>query len=102
MTANICVTRKGGNTKFLLIFIGLFCRVNFVIYFNMPFHRGIKVLFLNQDYLYSLIHFLFISMIFQEAPAQVVAELPEIMLFNRWSCDDVHVADMSLQVIFIQ
>jgi len=33
----------------------------------------------------------------EEAPAQVVAELPEIMLFNRWSCDDVHVADMSLQ-----
>ena len=29
----------------------------------------------------------------------VVAELPEIQLFNRWSCDDVHVADMSLQVV---
>ena len=27
-----------------------------------------------------------------------VAELPEIKLFNRWSCDDVQVSDMSLQV----
>jgi len=33
----------------------------------------------------------------EEAPMAVVAELPEIQLFNRWSCDDVHVADMSLQ-----
>ena len=24
------------------------------------------------------------------------AELPEIKLFGRWSCDDVHVSDMSL------
>lgn len=32
----------------------------------------------------------------QIAPA---AELPEIKLFGRWSCDDVHIADMSLQVI---
>ena len=27
------------------------------------------------------------------------AELPEIKLFGRWSCDDVQVSDMSLQVI---
>jgi len=26
------------------------------------------------------------------------AELPEIKLFGRWSCDDVQVSDMSLQV----
>jgi len=26
------------------------------------------------------------------------AELPEIKLFGRWSCDDVQVPDMSLQV----
>lgn len=25
------------------------------------------------------------------------AELPDIKLFGRWSCDDVHVSDMSLQ-----
>lgn len=25
-------------------------------------------------------------------------ELPEVKLFGRWSCDDVHVADMSLAV----
>ena len=31
-----------------------------------------------------------------------IAELPEIKLFSRWSCDDVQVADMSLQVIFNQ
>lgn len=29
------------------------------------------------------------------APA---SELPEIKLFGRWSCDDVHVSDMSLAV----
>ena len=28
------------------------------------------------------------------------AELPEIKLFGRWSCDDVQISDMSLQVIF--
>lgn len=28
----------------------------------------------------------------------VTAELPEIKLFGRWSCDDVHVSDMSLAV----
>nr|ALS05062.1 40S ribosomal protein S5 [Centropages tenuiremis] len=33
----------------------------------------------------------------EEAPQPVVAELPEIKLFNRWSCDDVTVGDMSLQ-----
>lgn len=32
------------------------------------------------------------------APAQVTAELPEVKLFGRWSCDDVEVSDMSLQV----
>lgn len=26
------------------------------------------------------------------------AELPEIKLFGRWSCDDVQISDMSLQV----
>jgi hypothetical protein len=26
------------------------------------------------------------------------AELPDIKLFGRWSCDDVQVSDMSLQV----
>jgi small subunit ribosomal protein S5e len=26
------------------------------------------------------------------------AELPEIKLFNKWSCDEVQVSDMSLQV----
>lgn len=28
----------------------------------------------------------------------VAAELPDIKLFGRWSCDDVQVSDMSLQV----
>lgn len=32
------------------------------------------------------------------APVQVTAELPEVKLFGRWSCDDVEVSDMSLQV----
>lgn len=27
------------------------------------------------------------------------AELPDIKLFGKWSCDDVQVSDMSLQVI---
>lgn len=31
------------------------------------------------------------------APPQI-AELPEIKLFGRWSCDDVQVNDISLQV----
>ena len=26
------------------------------------------------------------------------AELPDVKLFGRWSCDDVQVSDMSLQV----
>lgn len=30
--------------------------------------------------------------------APQMAELPEIKLFARWSCDDVQVSDMSLQV----
>jgi len=29
---------------------------------------------------------------------QPQVELPEIKLFGRWSCDDVQVSDMSLQV----
>lgn len=31
------------------------------------------------------------------APLQL-SELPDIKLFGRWSCDDVHVSDMSLAV----
>jgi len=31
-------------------------------------------------------------------PTQVLAELPDIKLFNRWSCDDVQVSDMSLRL----
>ena len=34
------------------------------------------------------------------APAPAVAEMPEIMLFGRWSCDDVQVSDISLTVSF--
>ena len=30
------------------------------------------------------------------------AELPEIKLFGRWSCDDVQVSDMSLQVCLFE
>ena len=42
-----------------------------------------------------------------EAPAKAVdvlgslepeADLPEIKLFGKWSCDEVNVSDMSLQV----
>ena len=33
----------------------------------------------------------------EEAPATVMAELPEIKLFGKWSCEDVQVPDMSLQ-----
>lgn len=44
-----------------------------------------------------------------DAPVQVLettvvaqtAELPDIKLFGKWSCDDVQVSDMSLQVCFI-
>ena len=28
------------------------------------------------------------------------SDLPEIKLFGKWSCDEVNVSDMSLQVIF--
>jgi small subunit ribosomal protein S5e len=28
----------------------------------------------------------------------VLAEMPEIKLFGKWSCDEVNVSDMSLQV----
>lgn len=31
-------------------------------------------------------------------PVAQPAELPEIKLFGRWSCDDVQVNDMSLHV----
>ena len=35
----------------------------------------------------------------ETAPAPVIsAELPDIKLFGRWSCDEVQVSDMSLQV----
>lgn len=34
----------------------------------------------------------------QLAYAPAPTELPEIKLFNKWSCDDVQVSDMSLQV----
>lgn len=34
----------------------------------------------------------------ESAPVQVAAELPEVKLFGRWSCEDVEVSDMSLQV----
>lgn len=30
----------------------------------------------------------------------IAPELPEIKLFGRWSCDDVQIKDMSLEVIF--
>ena len=30
------------------------------------------------------------------------AELPEIKLFGKWSCDEVNVSDMSLQVQLLQ
>lgn len=30
----------------------------------------------------------------------VTAELPDIKLFGKWSCDDVQVSDMSLQVSY--
>ena len=28
----------------------------------------------------------------------IISEMPEIKLFGKWSCDDVEVVDMSLQV----
>ena len=35
-----------------------------------------------------------------DAPVSVptLAELPEIKLFGKWSCDEVNISDMSLQV----
>lgn len=39
-----------------------------------------------------------VSVNVDSAPLQVTAELPEVKLFGRWSCDDVEVSDMSLQV----
>lgn len=37
---------------------------------------------------------------FVETVAAISADLPDIKLFGRWSCDDVQVSDMSLQVSF--
>ncbi|CAB0011261.1 unnamed protein product, partial [Nesidiocoris tenuis] len=34
----------------------------------------------------------------ESMPLPPAADLPEIKLFGRWSCEDVQVADMSLQV----
>ena len=31
------------------------------------------------------------------AVAAVAADVPEVRLFNKWSCDEVNVSDMSLQ-----
>ena len=31
------------------------------------------------------------------AVAPVIAEIPEVKLFGKWSCEDVQVPDMSLQ-----
>lgn len=39
--------------------------------------------------------------VMETAVAQV-AELPDIKLFGKWSCDDVQVSDMSLQVNFFK
>ena len=36
----------------------------------------------------------------ENVPAVLAADLPDIKLFGRWSCDDVQVSDMSLQVSF--
>lgn len=33
-----------------------------------------------------------------EAPAAPLPEIPYIKLFGRWSCEDVQISDMSLQV----
>lgn len=35
---------------------------------------------------------------FETVAPVVTAELPDIKLFGRWSCDEVQVSDMSLQV----
>lgn len=34
----------------------------------------------------------------EQIPVVQQAELPDIKLFGKWSCDDVQVSDMSLQV----
>jgi small subunit ribosomal protein S5e len=34
----------------------------------------------------------------EEVETGVTAEIPEIKLFGKWSCDEVNVSDMSLQV----
>ena len=31
-------------------------------------------------------------------PVSILAELPDIKLFGKWSCEDVNVSDMSVQV----
>lgn len=36
----------------------------------------------------------------EEVITRAAAELPEIKLFGRWSCDDVNVKDMSLSVSY--
>lgn len=38
------------------------------------------------------------AQVIETAAPVVTAELPDIKLFGRWSCDDVQVSDMSLQV----
>jgi len=38
-----------------------------------------------------------VEQVAEEIPQPMIAEPPEIKLFNRWSCDDVQVNDMSLQ-----
>jgi small subunit ribosomal protein S5e len=38
----------------------------------------------------------------ENVPPVVAAELPDIKLFGRWSCDEVQVSDMSLQVCILQ
>ncbi len=35
---------------------------------------------------------------FTEQPITAAPDLPEIKLFGRWSCDDVQISDMSLEV----
>lgn len=41
------------------------------------------------------------AQVIETAAPVVTAELPDIKLFGRWSCDDVQVSDMSLQVSFL-
>lgn len=35
---------------------------------------------------------------FSEQPMAIASELPEIKLFGRWSCDDIQISDISLEV----